>query len=73
MSMRFPRRTPDKRSDETSQNGRLEQVRTETRGLRTFENVISTVFAGEQISVVVRSFGTHLEKADHLLYMMRDD
>ncbi|WP_164903011.1 hypothetical protein [Rhizobium leguminosarum] len=45
----------------------------ETRGLRAFENLIATVFAGEQIGVVVRSFDTHLEKTDHLLYMMRDD
>ncbi|MBB3166545.1 hypothetical protein FHS25_007062 [Rhizobium laguerreae] len=51
----------------------LSRFEPETRGLRTFENVISTVFAGEQIGVVVRSLGTHLEKADHLLYMMRDD
>jgi hypothetical protein len=50
-----------------------EQVRTGDPCLRTFENVIATVFAGEQIGVVVRSFGTRLEKVDHLLYMMRDD
>ncbi|MEH7881315.1 hypothetical protein V7798_33770 [Rhizobium laguerreae] len=41
--------------------------------MRTFENVISTVFAGEQIDATVRPFGIHLEKADRLLYMMRDD
>jgi len=35
--------------------------------------VISTVFVGDQIGAMVRPFGIHLEKADHLLYMMRDD
>jgi hypothetical protein len=35
--------------------------------------VISTVFAGEQIGAMVRPFGTHLEKADRVPYMMRDD
>ncbi len=33
----------------------------------------SAVFAGEQIGAMVRPFGIPLEKADHLLYMMRDD
>ncbi|MBY5624891.1 hypothetical protein [Rhizobium leguminosarum] len=51
----------------------LSRFEPETRGLRTFENVISTVFAGEQIDATVRPFGIHLEKADRLLYMMRDD
>ncbi|WP_260687094.1 hypothetical protein [Rhizobium laguerreae] len=41
--------------------------------MRAFENVISTVFAGEQIDATVRPSGIHLEKADRLLYMMRDD
>ncbi|MBB4279460.1 hypothetical protein [Rhizobium mongolense] len=53
---------------------RLEQVRTgDPWFAHRFENVISTVFAGEQIGAMVRPFGIHLEKADHLLYMMRDD
>ncbi|WP_141105599.1 MULTISPECIES: hypothetical protein [unclassified Rhizobium] len=59
----------------TSQLGcRLEFVRTGAPWFaHRFENVISTVFAGEQIGAMVRPFGIHLEKADHLFYMMRDD
>ncbi|MEH7844514.1 hypothetical protein [Rhizobium laguerreae] len=55
------------------QHAALSRFEPETRGLRTFENVISTVFAGEQIDATVRPSGIHLEKADRLLYMMRDD
>lgn len=68
--------TPEESEGDGSGYGRLgglSRFEPETRGLRTFENLIATVFAGEQVGVVVRSFGTHLEKADHLLYMMRDD